>query len=86
MSFLEKIFKDKECRVTLIQAPNLPIIIFTIAFVISNLTSGNVKNFFDALAFGSLFTFAWLELFDGANYFRKGLGIAVLLGLLVSKI
>jgi hypothetical protein len=40
----------------------------------------------DVLAFGSLFTWAWEELFQGVNYFRRALGFLVLFGLIVSKI
>ncbi|HEY9908282.1 MAG TPA: hypothetical protein V6D18_11845 [Thermosynechococcaceae cyanobacterium] len=37
------------------------------------------------MAFGSLFTWAWLELFQGVNYFRRSLGLIVLLGAIASK-
>jgi hypothetical protein len=40
----------------------------------------------DILANGSLFTWAWMELFQGVNYFRRGLGLAVFISIIASKI
>jgi hypothetical protein len=40
----------------------------------------------EVLAFGSLFTWAWEELFQGVNYFRRALGLLVLVSLIASKI
>ena len=42
------------------------------------LTSGMPYALLDTVAFGALFTWAWLELFDGVNYFRRALGLVVL--------
>nr|WP_223805582.1 hypothetical protein [Pseudanabaena sp. UWO310] len=42
-------------------------------------TTGKVNSGLSLLAFGALFTWAWLELFDGVNYFRRLLGLLVLL-------
>jgi hypothetical protein len=36
-----------------------------------------------AVAYGSLFTWAWLELFQGVNYFRRSLGLLVLVGVVI---
>ncbi|OKH58381.1 hypothetical protein [Scytonema sp. HK-05] len=48
-------------------------------------TTGVVNTGLDALAFGSLFTWAWLELFQGVNYFRRALGLGVLIGVIASR-
>jgi hypothetical protein len=44
-----------------------------------------VNTGLEALAFGSLFTWAWLELFQGVNYFRRALGLGVLIGVIASR-
>ena len=49
-------------------------------------TTGKVNIGLEAIAFGSLFTWAWEELFQGVNYFRRALGFLVLIGLIASKI
>jgi hypothetical protein len=41
---------------------------------------------FSLLANGSLFTWAWMELFQGVNYFRRGLGLAVFIGMIALKV
>jgi hypothetical protein len=33
-----------------------------------------------------LFTWAWQELFQGVNYFRRSLGLVVLLGAIASRL
>jgi len=32
-----------------------------------------------------LFTWAWQELFEGVNYFRRALGLVVLIGCIASR-
>jgi len=49
-------------------------------------TTGKINTVLDVLANGSLFTWAWLELFQGVNYFRRALGLIVLTGIIASKI
>ena len=72
---------------TYIQTPNLPIIIWFVAMVLSHILPYGKLNFAAALiAFGALFTWAWLEIFDGINNFRRGLGTAVMIILLVNRL
>jgi len=68
------------------QTPNLPIIVFTVAFVISKIAEGSIQTLFETLSFGALFVFAWLELFDGVNYFRRAIGLLVCIYLLTNGI
>lgn len=77
-TLLEKCFKNSKGDVVLFQWPNPPIITWGMARVLAWVTSGNLKEFFNLLAFGALFTWAWLEIFQGANYFRRLLGLLVL--------
>ncbi|GBO51514.1 hypothetical protein APA_478 [Pseudanabaena sp. lw0831] len=84
---LDKIFRDREGKVVLAQMPNLPLIVWIVASLLRLVfTTGKVNIGLEAIAFGSLFTWAWEELFQGVNYFRRALGLLVLIGLIVSKI
>ncbi|WP_201320312.1 hypothetical protein [Pseudanabaena sp. lw0831] len=86
-TLLDKIFRDREGKVVLAQMPNLPLIVWIVASLLRLVfTTGKVNIGLEAIAFGSLFTWAWEELFQGVNYFRRALGLLVLIGLIVSKI
>lgn len=86
-TLLDKIFRDREGKVVLAQIPNLPLIVWIVASLLRLIfTTGKVNIGLEAIAFGSLFTWAWEELFQGVNYFRRALGFLVLIGLIASKI
>ncbi|BAZ46084.1 hypothetical protein NIES4102_31120 [Chondrocystis sp. NIES-4102] len=80
-TLFDKIFRDSEGNIVIAQPPNLPIILWGVASLLKLVfTSGLVNVGLDLIAFGSLFTWAWLELFQGVNYFRRFLGFVVLVG------
>jgi hypothetical protein len=84
---LDKIFHDDRGNLVIIQPPNLPILVWVTATLLKFVfQSGSIYLGLDTIAFGSLFTWAWLELFDGVNYFRRGLGLIVLIGAIASRI
>jgi quercetin dioxygenase-like cupin family protein len=86
-TFFNQVFRDSEGKIVLAQMPNLPLIVWIVASLLKILlTTGKINIGLDVLAFGSLFTWAWEELFQGVNYFRRALGFLVLFGLIVSKI
>lgn len=80
-TFLEKCYKDKNGKVIIGQSPNVPIIVWGVSRIILLVLEKNTTAYTTVshIAFGSLFTWAWLELFSGANYFRRAAGIVVLL-------
>jgi len=85
-SLYNKTFCNKEGKLALAQMPNLPIILWFVFM----LTAHFIKavRFSDGLQFlssASLFTWAYLELFKGENYFRRALGFVVLLYIVVTK-
>lgn len=85
-TLFDKIFRDSDGNIVVAQMPNLPIIVWITASLLKLVfTTGEVNTGLDALAFGSLFTWAWLELFQGVNYFRRALGLGVLIGVMVSR-
>jgi hypothetical protein len=86
-AFLDNFFRDKNGEIVIGQPPNLPIIIW-LAASLSQLVfkTGQVNLGLDILATGSLFVWSILELFQGVNYFRRTLGLIVLISLVASKI
>jgi hypothetical protein len=86
-SLFDKTFRDSEGNIVIAQPPNLPLLLGIIATLLKIVVkSGNIHIGLDALAFGCLFTWAWLELFEGVNYFRQALGLLVLVGLIASRL
>jgi hypothetical protein len=86
-TFVDKVFRDSNGEIVIAQPPNLPIIVWGVTSLLKLVfTSGEVSTVLDAVAFGSLFTWAWEELFQGVNYFRRALGFVVLIGVVASKI
>jgi hypothetical protein len=86
-TLVDKTFRDSNGNIVIAQMPNLPLIVWIVTSLLSLIfTSGTINTVLDVLANGSLFTWAWLELFDGINYFRRALGLAVLIGMIALKI
>ena len=80
-TLFDKFFRDNNGNIVIAQPPNLPIIVWGVASLLKLIfTSGYINVGLDLIAFGSLFTWAWLELFQGVNYFRRTLGFVVLVG------
>jgi hypothetical protein len=87
MSMVKKLFLDKNGRVVIAQRPNLPLIVWVIASVLLLTPVPEVMvNLLTVVAFGSWFTWAWLELFQGSCPFRKLLGAVVMGALLVMNL
>lgn len=86
-TLLNRTFRDSDGNIVIAQMPNLPLIVWIAATLLNLIpTTGNIHTGLDALAFGSLFTWAWQELFQGVNYFRRLLGLFVLLGAIASRL
>lgn len=86
-TLVDKTFRDNEGNIVLAQMPNLPLIVWIVTSLLTLVfSSGKINILLDLVAYGSLFTWAWLELFQGVNYFRRALGLVVLVGLIVLKL
>jgi len=69
------------------QTPNPPLITWFVAMVFTHILPYGQLNFAASLiSFGALFTWAWLELFQGVNTFRRVLGATVLIFIVVSRL
>ena len=82
MGLIDFWFKDKSGQIVVAQTPNAPLILALVAVLLRLVTTGTTHRFFGALFFGALFTWAWLEIVDGANPHRRAMGSVTLIGLL----
>ncbi|MEI7682701.1 MAG: hypothetical protein WCJ24_00130 [Candidatus Saccharibacteria bacterium] len=74
-------------KIEYFQKPNLPLIVWFVAMILTHILPYGQLNFAASLiAFGSLFTWAWLEIFDGDNNFRRVLGVLVLVFIIVNRL
>jgi hypothetical protein len=79
----DRIFHDSQGQLVIAQWPNLPIVLASSTTLLSLvLPNSPFKTILELVAFGTWYTWAWLELFQGVNYFRRGLGALVLAGLI----
>ncbi len=85
-TLFDKTFKNRDGSWGLAAKPNLPLIVWLAATLVAYPLSGRPALLAQAISYGSLFTWAWLEIFQGANYFRRALGVLVLVYLLASAL
>ncbi|MCF4967620.1 hypothetical protein [Nostoc sp. CMAA1605] len=86
-TLIDKTFRDSDGNIVIAQMPNLPLIVWVVTSLLALvLTNGKINTMLEVVANGSLFTWAWMELFQGVNYFRRTLGFVVLIALIASKV
>lgn len=86
-TWFDRIFRDSEGNIVIAQMPNLPVLVgLTATFLQFIIPSGSIQTAFDWIGFGALFTWAWQELFEGVNYFRRGLGLVSLVGIVALRL
>ena len=85
-TIFDKVFKGRDGKLAVASVPNAPIFTWFIAMILAFFVSGNLHTLLVAVERGALFTWAWLELFQGVNYFRRALGFVVLVYILWSAV
>jgi hypothetical protein len=78
-SFFEKFWKKPDGSQGLWQTPNVPLLGWFVCMVLVHITEGHLKTGLQFLGSAFLFTWAYLEITTGVSYFRRVLGLAVLL-------
>jgi hypothetical protein len=68
----------------LVQFPNPPLIVSLAGSVLAGLADGRAGAYAEAISRLGLAVFAYLELTDGANWFRRVLGAVVLVWLVIT--
>lgn len=78
-------FRDKDGRIVLWQAPNIPLYGWAVTkFASLFIANSDLKTGLAQLSTALLFVWAYLELTKGVNYFRKSLGLLVLAAIIIS--
>jgi hypothetical protein len=86
-TWFDEFFRDKDGNIVIIQPPNLPISIWSIASILKLMfPTGSINGGLELIATISLFIWSLAELFQGDSNFRRSLGAIALVGLIVSKI
>ena len=87
-SFIERCYKDSHGKVTLMQPPNVPLLVWLASRLGLYALPHHflhARNLLEAASYGALFTWAWLEVFKGSNYLRQLLGLLVIISLIAGK-
>ncbi len=66
------------------QTPNPPLIIAIIGFIVKEISSGLLQRIGATIFYLAIIIWAYEEIKNGVNWFRKGLGIVVLAGVAYS--
>lgn len=78
-------FRDKNGKIVLWQAPNVPLYGWAVTkFASLFIANSDLKTGLAQLSTALLFVWAYLELTKGVNYFRKCLGLLVLVAIIIS--
>lgn len=75
----DKIWRDKHGKVIIWQFPNAALWVWAGFTTLSLLFSGIISDILAWIASAGLIVWAFLEIFKGANYFRRLLGLTVLI-------
>lgn len=79
MNSIKKFFTDKNGSIVVFQRPNLPIIAWLLFLGLAKIwQTGRWHSVFSAASTISLIFWALIEIFWGASYFRRVLGVIVL--------
>jgi hypothetical protein len=73
-------------RFPLVQFPNAPLIVALVAGVVARVAEGGVRDGARAVSAVALIMWALMEIVRGVNWFRRGLGVAVLAFVVVSRV
>lgn len=77
-SIIDRCYKDSDGKIVITQFPNAPLITWAAATVLAHFVSdARFDTLLHFIAFGTIFTWAWLETFQGVSYFRRVLGLMV---------
>lgn len=71
-------------RFVLVQFPNVPLIVSLAGSVLAGIAGDRTAGYAEAISRLGLAVFAYLELTDGVNWFRRALGAVVLVWLVVT--
>jgi hypothetical protein len=85
-TFANKFWHDKHGNVVIMQRPNIPAIVWIVTFALTIiLPDSSFERLLSALSELAVVIWAVMELGWGSNYFRRLLGLSVLLLIIVAR-
>lgn len=85
-SFWDKVWRDKDGNIVLFQMPNAWLIGWAVLTIISMVLHGTISQILWYAAAASLALWALLEVFRGVNYFRRALGLIVIVLMIANRL
>ncbi len=85
-SLWDKTWRDRRGRVVLWQTPNAWLIGWAVLTTVSLFINGRPADVLSWLAQASLAVWCGLEIFRGVDYFRRGLGLLILVFVIMSVV
>jgi hypothetical protein len=77
---LNKIFRDKQGKIVIIQFPNIPLAVWIVGLLLVKvLPSGGFSEFCRHISTLGLVVWGIIEILYGVNYFRRLLGAAIII-------
>jgi len=87
MKNIGRFFRDKHGQIAVWQSPNLLLLTWFASTVLQKLfKTGTSHKLFAVIAFGAIFAWAWQEISAGDSYFRRLLGLIVIIASIYSRI
>lgn len=85
-SFTEKFWHDKHGQVIIYERPNIPALVWLATFVLTVILPDNTfERYLSALSEIAIIVWAVMEVGWGTNYFRRLLGLCVLLLIMTAR-
>ncbi|MEO0374222.1 MAG: hypothetical protein AAF329_06235 [Cyanobacteria bacterium P01_A01_bin.17] len=86
-SIFDTLFRDSQGEIVIAQPPNATLSVWIGASLLKlAVTEGPGHAALETVAFSAIIIWSIQELYDGVNYFRRGLGLLVLVSVLASKV
>ncbi|WP_310413857.1 hypothetical protein [Chamaesiphon sp. OTE_8_metabat_110] len=86
-NWFDRFFRDKDGNIVIGQLPNPPLLVWAIASVLQLVfKTGAIYTGLDIIALIAIVIWALAELFQGVNYFRRSLGLIVLIATIASRL
>ena len=86
-NWFDRFFRDKNGNIVIAQPPNPPLFVWAIASVLQLIfKTGAIHTGLDIIALIAIGVWAVAELFQGVNYFRRSLGLIVLVATIASRL
>ena len=84
---MQPLFKSPSGKIIIAQKPNAPLIIWFVFLLAEKLpVSVELAEVFGLLSYSAIFAWAWLEITEGVNLFRRILGATIMIYGIMSRL